>query len=115
MSYITGFLAPVRSENKDRYVASAHAGWALFKEYGATAQVEGWGEDVADGETASFPKAVQLQDGEVAVFSWVIWPDKATADAAWATMESDQRMRELDMPFDGKRMIIGGFTPVFES
>ena len=115
MSYITGFLTPVRTENKDRYVASARKGWDLFKEFGATGQVEGWGVDVPDGQTTSFPMAVKLEDGETVVFSWLIWPDKATADAAWQKMMDDPRMKDMDMPFDGKRMMWGGFEPVFES
>ena len=115
MSYITGFLTPVRNENKDRYVASARKGWEFFKEFGATAQVEGWGVDVPDGKTTSFPMAVKLENGETVVFSWLIWPDKATADAAWQKMMDDPRMKDMDMPFDGKRMMWGGFEPVFES
>jgi uncharacterized protein YbaA (DUF1428 family) len=115
MSYITGFLTPVRSENKDRYVDSARKAWPFFKEYGASAQVETWGEDVPDGVHTSFPKAVKLEDGEAVVFSWLVWPDKATADAAWARMQDDPRMREMDMPFDGKRMMWGGFNTIFES
>ena len=115
MSYITGFLTPVRTENKERYVASARRGWELFKEFGATAQMEAWGVDVPDGQHTSFPKAVKLEDGEVVVFSWLVWPDKATADAAWQKMMDDPRMKDMDMPFDGKRMMWGGFTPIFES
>ncbi len=115
MSYVTGFLTPVKAENKDRYIASARQGWALFKEFGATSQMESWGEDVPDGETTSFPMAVKLEPGEVVVLSWLVWPDKATADTAWGKMQNDPRMKEMDMPFDGKRMMWGGFQPIFES
>ena len=115
MSYITGFLTPVRTENKDRYVASASKGWEFFKEFGATGQVEGWGVDVPDGQTTSFPMAVKLEDCEAVVFSWLLWPDKATADAAWQKMMDDPRMKDMDMPFDGTRMMWGGVEPVFES
>jgi len=114
MSYITGFLTPVQAENKDRYIASAKAGWPLFQEYGAIAQVETWGVDVPDGTTTSFPMAVKLEPGEVVVFAWLKWPDKATADAAWARMQEDPRFSEMDMPFDGKRMMWGGFEVIFE-
>ena len=81
MTYVTGFLTPVKSEDKARYVKSAEASWPLFQKYGALSQVETWGEDVPDGKLTSFPKAVKLEPGEVVVFSWVTWPDRATADA----------------------------------
>lgn len=115
MAYVTGFLTPVKSEDKERYVASARKGWPLFQEFGATSQVEAWGVDVPDGETTSFPMAVKLQEGEVVVFAWLTWPDRATADAAWEKMQADERMKDMDMPFDGKRMMWGGFETVFES
>lgn len=115
MSYVTGFLTPVRTENRERYVASARKGWELFKEYGATRQVETWGVDVPDGKVTSFPMAVKLEEGEVVVFAWLEWPDKATADAAWAKMMEDERMKDMDMPFDGKRMMWGGFETIFQS
>jgi uncharacterized protein YbaA (DUF1428 family) len=114
MTYVTGFLTPVRAENKDRYIASARQAWPLFKEYGALSQIENWGEDVPDGTTTSFPMAVKLEPGEAVVFSWLVWPDKATADAAWGKMMEDPRMKDMDMPFDGKRMMWGGFQTIFE-
>ena len=114
MSYVTGFLTPVKAEDKDRYIASAARSWPLFQKYGATAQVENWGVDVPDGKLTSFPMAVKLEDGEVVVFSWLIWPDKKTADDAWARMQEDPAMADMDMPFDGKRMMWGGFETVFD-
>ena len=114
MSYVSGFLIPVKSEHKERYIASAKASWPLFKEFGAIEQVETWGDNVPDGETTSFPLAVKLEEGEVVVFSWVKWPDKATADACFATMETDPGWQDMDMPFDGKRMMWGGFDVIFE-
>ncbi len=115
MPYISGFLTPVKVEDKDRYIASAKAGWPLFKEYGAIEQVETWGVDVPDGKLTSFPMAVKLEPGEVVVFAWLKWPDKATADDAWAKMMEDPRMKDMDMPFDGKRMMWGGFETIFEA
>ena len=115
MSYVTGFLTPVKTENRDRYIQSARQGWAFFQEFGATGQVETWGVDVPDGKLTSFPMAVKLEDGEAVVFSWLTWPDKATADAAWAKMQDDPRMKDMDMPFDGKRMMWGGFETIFEN
>ena len=114
MAYITGFLTPVKTENKDRYIESARTSWPMFKGYGATAQIENWGVDVPDGKLTSFPMAVKLQPGEVVVFSWLQWPDRETADAAWAKMESDPAFADMDMPFDGKRMMWGGFEAIFE-
>lgn len=115
MSYISGFLTPVKSENRERYIASAKAGWEMFKGFGAIEQVESWGVDVPDGATTSFPMAVKLEEGEVVVFAWLRWPDKATADEAWKKMMEDPAMKDMDMPFDGKRMMWGGFETVFES
>ncbi len=77
--------------------------------------MEAWGEQIEDGKTTDFKRAVKLEDGEQVVFSWLVWPDKATADAAWEKMQNDPAMADMDMPFDGKRMIWGGFQPVFES
>lgn len=114
MSYISGFLTPVKVADKQRYIDSAKAGWAIFKEYGALQQIEGWGDNVPGGEHTSFPMAVKLEEGEVVVFAWLLWPDRATADAAWAKMMEDERFKDMDMPFDGKRMMWGGFEPIFE-
>lgn len=114
MAYVTGFLTPVAAENRERYIASARVSWPLFREFGALEQVENWGIDVPDGQHTSFPMAVKLEPGEVVVLAWLKWPDKATADAAWEKMQSDPRMKDMDMPFDGKRMMWGGFETVFE-
>ncbi|MBU1347975.1 MAG: DUF1428 domain-containing protein [Alphaproteobacteria bacterium] len=115
MAYVTGFLIPVPAENKDRYIKSAEVSWPLFKEFGALEQVETWGDNVPAGKETGFDLAVKLKEGEVVVFSWLKWPDKATADAAWEKMMTDPRFEGMDMPFDGKRMMWGGFEPVFES
>ncbi|WP_425099759.1 DUF1428 domain-containing protein [Tropicibacter sp. S64] len=110
MSYVSGFLAAVPEANKDAYLEMAKASWPLFKDYGAVAMVENWEEDVPDGEVTSFPMAVKRQDGEKIVFSWIIWPDKAAADACWGSMQTDPRWQQaMTMPFDGKRMIFGNF------
>ena len=115
MAYVVGFVIPVPESNKERYIQSAREGWPLFQQYGALKQVETWGAHIEDGETTDFKRAVKLEDGEQVVFSWVLWPDRATADAAWEKMKLDPAMEKLDMPFDGKRMIWGGFETVFES
>jgi uncharacterized protein YbaA (DUF1428 family) len=114
MTYATGFLTPVKIEDKERYIASAVKAWPLFKGYGAIKHVETWGADVPDGKVTSFPMAVKLEPGEVVVFSWLLWPDRATADNAWAKMQEDPAFADMDMPFDGKRMMWGGFDVVFD-
>ncbi|WP_081534668.1 DUF1428 domain-containing protein [Rhodovulum sp. P5] len=113
MPYVDGFVAAVPDERKDAYIAYAKAVWPLFREFGASAAWECWGDDVPDGELTSFALAVKAEPGETVVFSWTIWPDKATRDAGWGRMMEDPRMAELgEMPFDGKRMIYGGFQPI---
>jgi uncharacterized protein YbaA (DUF1428 family) len=115
MSYISGFVLAVPTANKEIYRAHAAKAAELFKEYGMVEMVEAWGTDVPDGKVTDFKRAVQAKDDETVVFSWMVWPDKATADAGEQKMHSDPRMQDLgDMPFDGKRMIYGGFTPILE-
>lgn len=114
MSYVTGFLLAVPEANKEAYVRASEEGWAIFSKHGCLGHMEAWGDNIPDGETTSFPMAVKLQPGEVVVFSWLIWPDRATADACFAVMQDDPDMKGMDMPFDGKRMMWGGFSPVFE-
>jgi uncharacterized protein YbaA (DUF1428 family) len=115
MSYVSGFLTPVPVANKQAYIDAARQGWEMFKRYGATSMTECWGEDVPDGKITSFPMAVKKKDDEVVVFSWITWPDRQTADKAFAAMMQDPAMKDMKMPFDGQRMMWGGFSPVFES
>ena len=117
--YVNGFVLPVPEGNKEAYREVAEKFWPLVKEFGAKAQVECWEVDVPDGHTTDFRRAVKAEDGEKIVFSWVVWDSKEAADASHEKMMSDPRMEEMfgapdgsDMPFDGKRMIIGGFEPM---
>ncbi len=89
---------------------------AIFKEFGALKSVECWGDDVPDGKLTSFPMAVKKEPGETVVFSWLVWPDKAARDAGWAKMMQDPRLQPgaNPMPFDGKRLIYGGFEVALE-
>lgn len=112
MSFIDGFVIAVPTANKDRFIAHARAGDAVFRDLGATRVVEAWEDDVKDGKLTDFRRAVRATPDESVVFSWIEWPDKATRDAAMKKMESDERMMAEPMPFDGKRMIFGGFEPV---
>ena len=114
MSWITGFLIPVKTADKDRYLESARKSWPAFQKYGCLEQVETWGEDIPEGETTSFPRAVKLEPGEAVVFSWLRWPDRATADKCFAEMMDDPDFDGMNMPFDGKRMMWAGFDPIFE-
>ena len=113
MTHIDGFVIPVPEDGLDDYVASARATWELFREAGALSVTECWEVDVPDGKLTSMPLAVQRKPGERIVFSWVEWPDRATRDACMAAAETDPRWQALPMPFDGARMIWGGFRPVF--
>ncbi|MGE8279753.1 MAG: DUF1428 domain-containing protein [Stenotrophomonas sp.] len=114
MSYIDGFLAAVPLANKDSFIAHAHLTDALFIEYGALRVTECWADDVPHGQLTDFHRAVQARDDEAVVFSWIEWPDKATRDAGMRRMMEDPRMDPAvhPMPFDGKRLIYGGFMPV---
>lgn len=120
MSYIDGFILAVPKVNKEKFVQHAEVADAAFMEWGATRVLECWEDDVSDGNVTDFRRAVQAREDEAVVFSWVEWPDKATRDAGMqrmmAAMDTDPRIsREKNpMPFDGMRMVFGGFVPVVE-
>ncbi len=115
MSYIDGMIAAVPKANKDAYLAYARALAPIFREYGAMKLVDTWGNDVPDGKVTDFRRAVQANADETVVFSWITWPDKATRDAGWPKIMQDPRMAEMKMPFDGKRMVHGGFERLLEA
>lgn len=115
MNYIDGFVVAVPAANKQTYLDFAKKALPLFKEFGATRLVECWGDDVPDGKLTDFRGAVKAEDGEVVVFAWIEWPSKEVRDAGMKKMMEDPRMTEMgDMPFDGKRMIFGGFQPILD-
>ena len=124
MSYIDGYVIAVPAANKDRFEAHARLGDGVFIDLGALRVVECWADEVADGRHTDFRRAVQATPEEEIVFSWVEWPDKATRDAAFETMKgwasnpgsADPRMdpQANPMPYDGSRMIFGGFRPLVE-
>ena len=113
MAYIDGFVIAAPTANKQAFVDHARRMDKIFIEFGALRIIECWGDDVPDGKLTDFKRAVQAKPDETVVFSWVEWPDKATRDAGMAKVMADPRMAAAgDMPFDGKRMIFGGFAPV---
>lgn len=116
MSYIDGFVIAVPTANRQKFIDHANTGDSVFLEYGATRVVECWGDDVPTGKQTDFQRAVQARDDESIVFSWIEWPDKAARDAGMEKMMADPRMdpKTNPMPFDGARMIYGGFRPVVE-
>lgn len=116
MAYIDGFLIAVPNANKQKFIDHAKAMDAVFLENGATRVLECWGDDVPAGKETDFRRAVNAKDDEAVIFSWIEWPDKKTRDAAMPKIMEDPRAKPdtNPMPFDGKRMIFGGFSPVIE-
>ena len=116
MSYVDGFVTPVPSANQEAYRKHAEQAAVLFKEYGATGLVECWGDDVPEGKVTSFPMAVKCEPGETVVFSWITWPSRAVRDEGWKKIMADPRMASgvNPMPFDGKRLIYGGFEVLLQ-
>jgi uncharacterized protein YbaA (DUF1428 family) len=120
MPYVDGFVIAVPTANREKFIEHAKKGDSVFMDLGATRVLECWGDDVPEGKMTDFRRAVQANNDETIVFSWIEWPDKRTRDQAMSRMDevmkSDDRMNpeKNPMPFDGKRMIFGGFTPVVE-
>lgn len=117
MNYIDGFVLAVPTANKEAYRRVAQAASAVFKEHGALAVVECWGDDVPEGKLTSFPMAVQRKPDEVVVFSWITWPSRAARDEGMKKSMADPRLKEgMDAcPFDPQRMIYGGFEAIVEA
>ena len=113
--YVNGFIVAVPEGNKAAYIDVAERFWELVKEYGALSVTECWGVDVPEGKKTSMHLAVMREADEGIVFSWVTWPSKTVRDAAWAKLESDERMQGMEMPFDGARLIFGGFETMLEA
>lgn len=116
MTYFEGFIVPVPEANKDAYAKSAADFAPIMEEFGVERHVEAWDSDVPEGKVTDFRKAVDAKPDEKVVFSWFEYPDKAARDAANEKMMADPRMKEMGakMPFDGKRMIVGGFKAIVE-
>ena len=108
MPYVDGFVIPVQKDKVEIYKAHAQKAGEVWKEFGALDFVECVGDDVPYGELTSFPRAVQAKDDEVVIFSWIVYRSRAERDAIMAKVMADPRLKG-DMPFDGKRLIFGGF------
>jgi uncharacterized protein YbaA (DUF1428 family) len=113
MAYVDGFVIAVPKGKMDAYKKMARESEPIWKEFGATSFVECVGDDTPYGEVTSFPRAVQAKDDETVVFSWIVYPSKETREAANKKIMEDPRLKKMmeNPPFDGKRMIFGGFQP----
>ncbi|MFE1598500.1 DUF1428 domain-containing protein [Methylobacterium sp. ID0610] len=116
MTYVDGFVVAVPKERIADYQALARRAGEVWKEHGALAFVECLADDVPYGEVTSFPRAVQAREDETVVFSWILYASRADRDAVNAKVMADPRLKAAmaDMPFDGRRMIFGGFAPFLE-
>ena len=114
MAYVDGFVAAVQTANRAAFLEHAKIAAAVFKEHGALSSVDCWGDDVPEGKLTSFTMAVLRQPDETVVFSWLTWPSRSARDAGMKAAMADPRLTNLAMPFDGKRMIYGGFEVMLE-
>ena len=119
--YVQGFILAVPEGNKQAYYEAAKAMWDIMKDYGAKRVVEGWQDRVPEGRQTDFFRAVKAEPGEIVVFSFIEWESREACDASHDKMMQDERMKrfmsenpEIEPPFDGKRMVYGGFRPVVE-
>jgi uncharacterized protein YbaA (DUF1428 family) len=115
--YIQGFLVPVPEDKQGPYLDAARWMAPISGEYGALRTVECWADDVPRGKRTDLYRAVAAEPGETVAYSWILWPDRDTWARATETMMQDERFKEMpaDMPFDGKRMVFGGFELLFET
>jgi uncharacterized protein YbaA (DUF1428 family) len=113
MSYVDGFVVPVKTKKLAVYRSMAKKAGKVWREHGALAFHECVADDVKRGKRTSFPRSVKLKRGETVVFSWIVYRSRASRDRVMAKVMKDQRIKAMmtpkDSPFDGKRMIFGGF------
>ena len=116
MNYVDGFVAAVPTANRDKYVKHATEAAQVFKDYGALSVIECWGDDVPEGKVTSFPMAVKRKDDETVVFSWITWPSRKVRDEGMKKVMDDPRLKPdvNPMPFDGQRLIYGGFEMIVD-
>jgi uncharacterized protein YbaA (DUF1428 family) len=115
--YVDGFLLAVPTANREAYRRHAAEVAPVFRDHGALSLVEAWGDDVPEGKLNSMRSAVMLKEDETVVFAWITWPDRATRDAGMAKVAADPRVAGHmgEMPFDGARMIFGGFEVIVDA
>jgi uncharacterized protein YbaA (DUF1428 family) len=117
MAYVDGFIVPLPKSNIEAYKQMAQKGAAIWREYGALEFHENIADDVKPGKLTSFPQAVNLREDETVVFSWIVYESRQHRDEVNAKVMKDPRIAELmnpeALPFDGKRMIHGGFEELF--
>jgi uncharacterized protein YbaA (DUF1428 family) len=113
MAYVDGFLLPIPNKNRDKYLKMARLAGKVWKDHGALAYVEAEADDVKPGKWTSFPQAVKLKAGESVWFSYAVYKNRAHRDRVMKKVMADPRLKSsMDpkaMPFDGKRMMWGGF------
>ena len=116
MPYVDAFVLAVPKQNLEAYKALARTAGEVWKEFGALAYMECIGDDVPDGELTSFPRAVQTKDNEIVALSWIVYASREERDAVNAKVMADPRIRATMSapPFDGKRLIYGGFETFLE-
>jgi uncharacterized protein YbaA (DUF1428 family) len=117
MNYVDGFVIAVPNAKREAYLKMAQDATAVFKDHGALQVVECWGDDVPEGKVTSFPMAVKRQPDESVVFSWIVWPSRQVRDEGMKKVMEDPRMKmdPATMPFDGQRMIYGGFQIIVQA
>ena len=116
MPYIDGYVLAVPRKNKSDYIRLAEVSAVVFTDHGALSVVENWADDVPGGELTSLPMAVQCQEGEDVVFSWIVWPSREVRNEAVKEAMADDRLdpNNHPMPFDGMRLIYGGFEVIVD-
>jgi uncharacterized protein YbaA (DUF1428 family) len=114
MNYIGGYVFAVHEAKRAAFLQSAELRALALKKLGALRVVECWGDDVPQGTLTSFPIAVKCEPDEVVVFSWVEWPSKQAHEEGMKKLMADTYLEHQEMPFDGKRMIYGGFQMIME-
>ena len=119
MSYVDGFVVPVPLKNLPAYRRMATKAGKVWKEYGALDYKEWISDDVPVGKLTSFPRSVKLKPGETVVFSWIVYKSRAQRDKVIAKVMKDPRLADMmdpkKMPFDGKRIIYGGFKTIVDA
>jgi uncharacterized protein YbaA (DUF1428 family) len=116
MAYVDGFVMAVPKDRIEDYVEVARRAGEVWREHGALSVMEAVADDVPYGELTSFPRAVQATDDETVFFSWIVYESRESRDEVNKKVMADPRMEGdmSQMPFDGKRMIYGGFRPLVE-